>query len=807
MHSLISALILGLVFTSTTFAQTRPAARNETAAGFDLTRLAQVEPVIAAAITEKKTPGVVLLVGRGDRIIYQKAFGSRALSPSVEAMTLNTIFDLASLTKVVATTTSVMQLVEEGKVRLSDRVATFIPEFGKYGKADITVLQLMTHMSGLRPDLDLSDDWNGYDRAIQLACEEIPTASPGERFVYSDINYELLGEIVHRVSGQTLDVYTREHIFRPLGMNQTQFKPPADLQSRIAPTELCTALGWPCEGQDMKMLRGIVHDPTARRMDGVAGHAGLFSTAADLAIFCRMLLSGGAVNGTRVLAPLTVTRMTAASTPVGERNVRGLGWDLDSTFSSNRGDLLPPGSFGHTGFTGTSLWIDPATGVFVVFLSNRVHPDGKGDVTPLRAKVATIVAASLVDPGPLPPRTTTYWTVNPNATASASATPRAGTQPASVLTGLDVARANGFAVLKGKRVGLITNHTGIARDRQAEIDLVNGAPGVKLVALFSPEHGIRGILDEDVPSTKDERTGLPIYSLFGETRRPTDAFLQGIDTLVIDLQDVGVRFYTYITTMAYAMEEAARRKLPVIVIDRPNPIGGVQIEGPALDQAAVGFTGYFAAMPIRHGMTMGEMARLFNGENKIGADLTVIQIRNWRRDDWFDATGLPWVNPSPNMRNLTEATLYPGIGAIEGTNLSVGRGTDTPFEQIGAPWIDGVRLAGELNARRLAGIRFYPVAFTPNASKYANEACQGVFMVVTDRSALRPVRVGLEITSALYRLYGSTFEIDKALRLVGSQETLNRVKAGEDPAKIAASWGAAESRWRALRAKYLLYHE
>ncbi len=809
MHSLISALILGLVFTSTTFAQTRPAAKSETAAGFDLTRLAQVEPVIAAAIAEKKAPGVVLLVGRGDRIVYQKAFGSRALSPSAEAMTLNTIFDLASLTKVVATTTSVMQLVEEGKVRLSDRVATFIPEFGKYGKADITVLHLMTHMSGLRPDLDLSDEWNGYDRAIQLACEETPTASPGERFVYSDINYELLGEIVHRVSGQTLDVYAREHIFKPLGMSETQFKPPADLQSRIAPTERCTALGWPCEGQDMKMLRGIVHDPTARRMDGVAGHAGLFSTAADLAIFCRMLLSGGAVNGTRVLAPLTVMRMTAASTPVGERNVRGLGWDLDSSFSSNRGDLLPPGSFGHTGFTGTSLWIDPATGVFVVFLSNRVHPDGKGDVTPLRAKVATIVAASLVDPGPLPPRAATYWTVNPNAaaSASASATPRAGAQPGSVLTGLDVARANGFAALKGKRVGLITNHTGIARDRQAEIDLVNGAAGVKLVALFAPEHGIRGILDEDVPSTKDERTGLPIYSLFGKTRRPTDAFLQGIDTLVIDLQDVGVRFYTYITTMAYVMEEAARRKLPVIVIDRPNPIGGVRIEGPALDPAAVGFTGYFAAMPIRHGMTMGEMARLFNGENKIGADLTVIQIRNWQRDDWFDATGLPWVNPSPNMRNLTEATLYPGIGAIEGTNLSMGRGTDTPFEQIGAPWIDGVRLAGELNARRLAGIRFYPVAFTPNASKYANEACQGVFMVVTDRTALRPVRVGLEIASALYRLYGSKFEIDKALRLVGSQETLNRVKAGEDPAKIAASWGAAESRWRALRAKYLLYHD
>ena len=804
MRPLIHALIICVGVASSAHAQMRSSVNGETAAGFDLARLAQVEPVIAAAIAEKKTPGVVLLVGRGDRVVYQKAFGSRAVNPAIEPMTLETVFDLASLTKVVATTTSVMQLVEQGKVRLSDRVASFVPEFGKYGKGDITVLHLMTHMSGLRPDLDLAEEWRGYDRAIQLACEEIPMSAPGARFLYSDINYELLGEIVHRVSGQTLDVYAREHIFKPLGMKDTQFTPPAELRPRIAPTELCTAFGWPCQGQEMSMLRGVVHDPTARRMDGVAGHAGLFSTAADLAAFCRMLLGGGAVNGTRVLAPLTVMRMTSPSTPVGERNVRGLGWDLDSTFSANRGELLPPGSFGHTGFTGTSLWIDPATGVFVVFLSNRVHPEGKGDVTPLRAKVATIVAAALVDPGPIPPRSTSYWTLNPNATTG-TAPVRANAAP--VLSGLDVARTNGFAALNGKRVGLVTNHTGIARDRQAAIDLVNAAPGVKLVALFAPEHGIRGTLDEDVASSKDERTGLPIFSLFGERQRPSDAMLQGLDAIVIDIQDIGARFYTYITTMAYVMEEAAKRKLPVVVVDRPNPIGGVQIEGPTLDPSDLGFTGYFAAMPVRHGMTMGEMARLFNGENKIGADLTVLEVKNWSRDDWFDATGLPWVNPSPNMRNLNEATVYPGIGAIEGTNISVGRGTDTPFEQIGAPWIDGVQLASELNARQLAGIRFYPVSFTPKASKYANEPCQGVFIVVTDRIALRPVRVGIEIASALYRLYGSKYEIDKAERLVGSKDTLARVKAGEDPARIAASWAAGESRWRALRAKYMLYHD
>ncbi len=804
MRTLTFALIFCFCVTANALAQPRPSAAGSAtaAAGFDPARLSRVEEHITAAIAAKKTPGAVLLVGRGHRVIYQKAFGHRALSPAAEPMTADTIFDLASLTKVVATTTSVMQLVEQGKVRLSDRVATFIPEFGKYGKAGITVLHLMTHVSGLRPDVDVSHDWKGYGTAIALAAEEVPASRPGERFVYSDINYFLLGEIVHRVSGEPLDAYAKKHIFEPLGMRETGFNPPERLRARIAPTELCTAYGWPCEGADRSMLRGIVHDPTARRMDGVAGHAGLFSTAADLAIFCRMLLAGGSFNGRRVLAPLTVARMTSPSTPPGERNVRGLGWDMDSAFSSNRGELLPPGSFGHTGFTGTSLWIDPTTGVFIVFLSNRVHPDGKGDVTPLRARIATTVAAALVDRTALGTRTVHPWTVNTNAVAG-SAPPRPSWSP--VQTGLDASRADAFSALRGRRVALVTNHTGIARDRQSTIDLLNGAKDVKLVALFSPEHGIRGILDESVPSSRDEKTGLPIHSLYGNTRRPTDAMLRDVDALIVDLQDIGARFYTYMTTMAYVMEEAARRKMPVYVVDRPNPINGVQIEGPMLDKAALGFTGYMS-MPIRHGLTMGELAQLFNGENKIGADLTVLAMKNWRRDDWFDATGLPWVNPSPNMRNLLQATLYPGIGAIEGTNISVGRGTDTPFEQIGAPWIDGVRLAEALNGRELPGIRFYPVAFTPSASTYANEPCQGVFMVVTDRQALRPVRVGLEIAAAIYRLHGAKYDIDTALRLFGSKEALEGIKAGEDPARIVASWAAGEARWRQLRAKYLLYH-
>jgi len=766
---------------------------------FDSRRFDAIEPLVRDAIAEKKLPGAVVLVGRRDRVLYQKAFGHRAIAPALETMTTDTIFDLASLTKVVATTTSIMILVEQGKIRLSERVAAYIPGFERYGKGDITIRHLLTHVSGLRPDVDLAEPWTGYEKAIALAVEEVPASRPGERFVYSDINFFLLGDIVRRVSGVPLDRFARERIFDPLGMRDTSFNPHASLVPRIAPTENCTRYGWPCQGPDMTMLRGFVHDPTARRMGGVAGHAGLFSTASDLAVFCRMLLNGGVHDGTRILSPLAVEKMTSAATPDLETNTRGLGWDIDSTFSSNRGELLPIGSFGHTGFTGTSIWIDPTTEMFVVFLSNRVHPDGKGDVTPLRARVAT-VAASAVSSLPANARTK-EWTGR-DFGASGPIEPRAP-QPAA--SGIDVLRADGFAPLRGKRVGLVTNHTGRARDGATTIDLLFAARDVKLVALFSPEHGIRGTVDEKVASSTDQKTGLPIHSLYGETRRPTAEMLDGLDAIVIDLQDVGARFYTYTTTMAYVMEEAARRRLPVVVLDRPNPINGFQIEGPALDKTQLGFTGYFPAMPIRHGLTLGELARLFNGENKIGADLTVIQAKHWDRGEWFDDTGLPWINPSPNMRNLIQATVYPGIGAIETTNISVGRGTDAPFEQIGAPWIDGPALSDALNARRIPGIRFYPIRFTPTSSKYAGEECQGVFLIVTDRAALRPVRLGVEVAAMLHKMYGSRYELDAAERLFGSKDGLTRIRAGEDPAAIAASWAAAESRWRLLRAPYLLY--
>jgi uncharacterized protein YbbC (DUF1343 family)/CubicO group peptidase (beta-lactamase class C family) len=759
-------------------------------ADIDHTRLRRIATLVENAIQAGRIPGAVVLVGHQGEIVYERAFGARAVDDVVEPMTLDTVFDLASLTKAVATTTSIMVLLEEGRLRLRDPVVAHIPEFASHDKGRITVQHLLTHVSGLRPDLPLEDVFEGEAVAIARTADEIPEAVPGERFIYSDLNFMLLAEIVRRVSGQTLDHFSRDRIFQPLGMRDTLFTPPLALVPRIAPTEACAPLAWPCGGPGASMLRGRVHDPTARRMGGVAGHAGLFSTAGDLARFSLMLLGGGAHDGIRVLAPHSVARMTQVSTPDHLADRRGLGWDIDSRFSSNRGDLFSVGSFGHTGFTGTSLWLDPRSETFVVFLSSRLHPSGQGDVTALRGQVATVVAASLLDAEGDEDED------EDERTAGASAS-------SPVWTGIDVLREEGFSRLYGSRVGLVTNQTGRARDGVSTVDLLHQASSVELVALFSPEHGIRGLLDGPVSSDRDPRTGLPIYSLYGDTRRPPAATLQGLDTIVIDLQGVGARFYTYATTMAYMLEAASAIGARVVVLDRPNPIGGA-VEGPTLDEALLGFNGYFPA-PVRHGLTLGELARLFNAERGIGADLEVVPARGWRRTTWFDQTGLSWVNPSPNMRNLYQAALYPGIGAIEGANLSVGRGTDSPFEQIGAPWIDGPRLARALNTLALPGVRVYPVRFRPSSSRFAGELCEGVFFVVTDRHRLRPVRLGLEVASALHRLFGDRFELDAVVRLFGSASDVSRLRAGDAARDIAADWATGEEAWRRLAAPYLLY--
>ncbi len=644
---------------------------------------AAIDAQIDQAVQDQLIPGGVLIIGHDRQIVYRKAYGHRALVPQTEPMTVDTIFDAASLTKIIATTSSMMKLVEEGKVRISDPVTKYLPEF-QGGHSGITVRNLMTHFSGLRPDLDLKPAWSGYETGIEKALHDPPAGPPGVHFVYSDINFILTGEIVHRVSGEMLNDYAREHVFEPIGMNDTRFLPSASEIPRIAPTELDPATGLP--------FRGVVHDETSRYMGGVAGHAGLFTTADDLAKFAQMMLDMGEANGKRVFDPLTIRFFTTPQTPADQPILRGLGWDIDSPYSSNRGELFPIGSYGHTGFTGTSLWIDPFTRSYVIFLTNSVHPHRGKSLTSLRSRIATIVAASFhVDvPGVL---ITGY-----NDTISGPGLHRVVGREAHTLTGLDVLAEENFAPLQGKRIGLISNHTGLSRDGKRNVDLMIAA-GIKVTKLFSPEHGFAGKEDQpNVANAADPATGLPVFSLYqGRTRRITPEMLNGLDALVYDIQDVGARFYTYSCTMLWSMEESAKHNLPFFVLDRPNPITGVRVEGPVLDHDLESFVGCFDE-PLRHGMTFGELAEMANGERALKADLHVVKMKDWQRGDWFDSSGLTWIDPSPNMRSLNAATLYPGIAMLEASkNFSVGRGTDAPFEQIGADWIEGEKLAAFLN--------------------------------------------------------------------------------------------------------------
>lgn len=818
----VCLLALLLALPVKTSATNLPAAQPA-AVGMSARQLARMDGVVADSIAKNELPGAVVLVARRGRVVWRKAYGSRAVLPVREAMTTDTIFDMASLTKVVATATSIMILVERGQIRLSDPAALYLPELKGESRDRITIEQLLLHRSGYAPDFDLSEKWSGYDEAMKRLAAEPLRNPPDTRFVYSDINYIALGEIVHRVSGMTLDEFARKNIFEPLGMKDTGFRPlgsarnDAALIARIAPTETKHAqdsyLGGAGDktAQGEHWLRGEVHDPTSYRMGGVAGHAGLFSTADDLAIYCQMIMNGGEYNGVRILSPMTVAMMTRPRVVTDEGGARGFGWDIATSFSSNRGDLFPPGSFGHTGFTGTSFWIDPASKSFVVFLSNRVHPNGKGDVGSLRGRVASIVASSIMETTVEDARAESVRfaseVLGGMARLSSRANAGATIEPpndAQVLTGIDVLERDGFKQLAGMRLGLVTNHTGRDRAGRQTIDVLYHAPGVKLTALFSLEHGIRGLADEKVSDSKDEKTGLPIYSLYGETRRPKAEQLKDLDAIVYDIQDVGVRFYTYVSTLGYVMEEGARAHIPVIVLDRPNPIGGVDVEGPVADESKLSFTAYHR-IPVRHGMTVGELARLYNAERKINCDLRVVQMNGWRRGMWYDATNLVWVNPSPNMRSLTEAALYPGIGLLETTNLSVGRGTDTPFEIVGAPWLDGQRLAAYLNGRKLAGVRFVPVRFTPKASVFKDVECGGVNIIITDRTRFRPLQTGLEIAVALRQLYPTDWKVDDYARLLVNAETLEAVRRADEPEAIMRLWADGLGEFRRARARALLY--
>jgi uncharacterized protein YbbC (DUF1343 family)/CubicO group peptidase (beta-lactamase class C family) len=770
---------------------------------------ANIDAIMNAAVSRGTIPGGVILVGHDGQVVYRKAFGMRSLEPAREAMTADTIFDLASLTKCIATATSVMKLVQEGKVRLNDPVAAYLPEFARNGKANITIRQLLTHFSGLGGDLDLKSAWKGRNTAFLMAMDEKPAFPPGSRFLYSDVNFEILGFLVEKISGLTLDEFAANNIFEPLSMKDTRFLPPAAWRSRIAPTEY---------DESHQMMRGTVHDPTAHRMGGVAGHAGLFSTADDLSKFAQDMLTGF-----HVLSPMTVEKMTTPQQPPTASSLHGLGWDIDSPYASNRGEFFPVGSFGHTGFTGTSIWIDPVTNSYVIILTNAVHPRGSNSlaVISLRARVASVVAQSLgltvsEDQKLRLSRITGY---NEAMSSSRLVSSRNG----SVRTGIDVLESHDFAELRepgtvaigratiGRtktKVALVTNHTGLDAHGNRTIDVLANARGIEVACIFSPEHGVTGTVDTTaISDSRDTATGIPIYSVYGDTgakRHPALQILNSVDIVVYDIQDIGTRFYTYETTLGYFLEAAQKTGKRIFVLDRPNPINGAYVQGPISDAGRESFTNY-GQVPIRHGMTIGELAHFYNSEKSINSRLTVIPMEGWQRGDWLDSTGILWINPSPNMRSLTEAALYPGIGILEATNISVGRGTDTPFEVVGAPWIRAVDLAAFLNGRMIAGVRFVPIEFTPTADIHAQQKCGGVNIVVTDRNALDAPELGIEIASALHTLYPDQYEMKNLDRLMLNDAATRAIIAGQDPRRVWTDWIDAIEVFKPIRAKYLLY--
>lgn len=740
-----------------------------------MTSLPAADQAINDAIARGEIPGAVLLIGQGERtggrVLYHKSYGNRAVKPAPVLMTDDTVFDLASLSKPVGCATSVMVLIEQGKIDPARPVATYLPEFGSNGKQAITVAQLLLHQGGLIPDNVLADYQNGPNAAWEKICNLRLQSPPGTAFRYTDVGFVVLGKLVERVSGQSLDDFARENVFEPAGMKHTAYNPPDAWDDRTAPTQQ----------RQGRWMVGEVHDPRAYLLGGVAGHAGLFATADDIARYCRMILNGGTIDGRRVLKPETVALMTRTQSLPDGTNWRTFGFDSDTAYSSPRGERYPKReSFGHTGFTGTSLWIDPASDSYVILLTNAVHPDGEGKTVALRRLIGTIAADAILGLAP-------------------------ATKPtAFVATGIDVLVESNFAPLRGKRIALVTNQTGVDRQGRRTVDLLAAAEGVKLVKLFSPEHGLFGLLDEKVSDTTDPKTGLRVYSLYGTTRKPTPAMMEGIDAVVFDIQDAGARFYTYISTLGLCMEACATAKVELIVLDRPNPTTGMIVDGPIADERSLNFVGY-APIPISHGMTVGEIARMFNVERKIGCDLQVVEMKGWTRSMWFDQTGLAWINPSPNLRSPTQALLYLGIGQIEMANVSVGRGTETPFEVVGAPWIDGAKLAAAMTAGNLPGLTFTPARFTPTASKFANTECQGVRVAVIDRAAVQPVKLGTVLAWHLRAQGSDRFEVDKVNMLVKSDATLAAIKSAKSPAEVSKGWESGLEAFRNVRAKYLIY--
>ncbi|WP_239007291.1 exo-beta-N-acetylmuramidase NamZ domain-containing protein [Burkholderia diffusa] len=760
-------------------------AESDTAAARQQT--AAIDEAIAAEIADGHLAGAVVVTGDADGVRVRVARGLRMTGEHVEAMTADTVFDLASLTKPVATAVAIMQLAERGMLRLDAPAARYWPAFGAHDKASITIRQLLAHVSGLPAAVSSSRALRSRAAVLADIVAMTPGTPAGTQVRYSDVNYVVLGEIVERVSHWPLDAWCAAHVFAPLGMASTAFRPPAPLFARVAPTIV----------RDGRLLRGSVHDPVAAAMGGVAGNAGLFASADDLARFARMLLNGGSLGPVRVLTRRSVAALETPATLDAEGDLHTPGWAVGPPLVANRYRLPPVGALQHLGYTGTALWIDPVTRRFAIVLTSRLYPDETGTAMPLRSLVLGIVSSEAAP-------VTSSW-IATRVPAMAAALAQVARLPASrgpVLAGIDVLAASGFAAVAGKRIALVTNHSGFDRFGRRTVDLLAQAPGARLVALFAPEHGLGTDVDETFGDTVDAATGVVVHSLYGDRRRIAPALLADADVLVLDLQDAGVRFFTYLATLGYALEAAAAAHRPVLVLDRPDPLGGDVVGGPVADAGPATFTGYYP-LPLQPGMTLGELARLFNDRLHIGAALTVVPMANYVRAMRFGDTGLGWVPPSPNLRDGAAMSLYPETGLIEGAAVSVGRGTETPFGVVGAPWIDGRILAGDLRAMRLDAT-FSAVRFVPAEGPYRGKVCEGV-RIERPPGAARPGEIGLALALALHRRYPARFRIDAIRASVGSREVADMLEAGRSLDEIERVVVAQDAAFAPERAAFLLY--
>ncbi len=721
-----------------------------------------LDALIGRAIARGELPGAVVAVGDHAGIRSLRAFGSRTEG---ETMTVDTVFDLASVTKPVATASALMKLVEEGRVRLDDRASLYLPELATPDKRSITLRMLLLHTSGLPSVNPLAHYEQGRDDALSQIGRTKLLHTPGSAYQYSDLGFIVLGEVVARAAGMGLDQVVSERILAPLSMHDSSFGVRDARLTRTAPTE----------ERDGRVIRGEVDDPRAYRLGGAAGNAGLFSTASDLSRFARMLLNRGSLDGQRVFEAHTVDMWLK---PVAIHDTtRTLGFDVQSNHAHGKGTLMSSRAVGHGGYTGTQLWIDPERDLFVILLTNRVHAGPQGTIHPLSGSITDLCVATVDHERESLPR---------------------------VLVGIDVLEAEAFARVRGKRLALLTHQAARNRRGVTTLDRLLAAPQVHVRAVLAPEHGLSSNREGHVGHARYGERQIPVFSLFGKTRRPAPHMLSGVELVVIDLVDVGTRFYTYMSTALATLEAAAELNIPVMLLDRPNPIGADTVEGPVSEPDFESFVNYHP-LPLRHGMTPGELLGFLSRERGLGTPLEVVRMLGYRRDARFPELGLTWYPPSPNLLRYEQALLYPGTAIVEGTNVSVGRGTARAFEVIGAPFIDGEALAREISAFPLEGVRVAATHFTPRIGPYAGQRVAGVSFEVSTPERFSAVKLGLAVARALHRLYPDTWESSRLAKMVAHGETAAAVLSDVAPDQLFALWQAELSEFESARAQVLLY--